>query len=215
MKNREEELLLDDIDTSKKNSNPYLFLYLEIGLLCLGLLLGLAIWSGVARLVGFSLLSKAISVYLFTLTVIYSVQTFRKPQFTIAAIPQKILGTWNLINFSIFFLTYQFRWWQWANLAIYSSLFYFVLLSIWEAHQNPTKRFSPVFLFHIGVVILLVSLRNFGSDTLLLIFILEGISFLLMLHHILQDKLQYAAFVFYFPRQVAILFLCLFLYLTN
>jgi hypothetical protein len=216
----EEQPLLDAADDNKKKEiNPYIFLYIEIGILVFGFLLMGSVWGGITHSIGFSIVQKATSVYFFIATFLYIVHTFRKPQFHTAQLTKRIFGSWNLIQFSILFLTYQLRLWEWASIVIYSCILYFTLLSIWEAKNSPTEKATPIFLFHIGIALFLFAILNPGSpfinDMSLFILIIEGVSFLLMLSHILQNKLKNAAFIFYIPRQIAILLLCLFLYWTN
>jgi len=102
----EEQPLLDAADDNKKKEiNPYLFLYIEIGILVFGFLLMGSVWGGITHSIGFSIVQKATSVYFFIATFLYIVQTFRKPQFHTAQLTKRIFGSWNLIQFSILFLT--------------------------------------------------------------------------------------------------------------
>jgi hypothetical protein len=75
----EEQPLLDVADDHKKKEiNPYLFLYIEIGILVFGFLLMGSVWGGIAYSIGFSVVQKATAAYFFIATFLYIVQTFRQ-----------------------------------------------------------------------------------------------------------------------------------------
>lgn len=183
------------------------YLYLEGGLLFCLLLIYILGQLAIPAINFSVFFGNARNSLLIATLIFYAIRTFQKPQLMVATRYKIVGGVFNLIGLSLLIISFSKN--SFLEMVTVFYLMYFAVLGFGEGKTQAHQQQVPTLLFFIGLTIFVVgssaSRGFFSFKVVLASSAFALLSFVIMLYYYRKDSTLHETYVYYFPRQLALI----------